>query len=338
MFGLRRISSVSKSVRALNPQVARAINVRLCSTDAEKHEFKAETRKLLDIVTHSIYTDKEVFLRELISNSSDALEKCRYLQATNSISGDGKPLGINIDTSTTDNTIVITDNGIGMSKEDLVSNLGTIARSGSKAFVESLKDSGSDKDAESIIGQFGVGFYSSFMVSEEVSFESNPAPIVDSTDAPTNGHVWSSDGTGDYTITNSTDTELVHGSKITLKLKSDCAEFADDKRLKGIIQKYSNFVSFPITVNGEVVNKVSALWAQEKSNVTKEQYDEFYKFISNGFDTARYTLHFRADAPLELKVLLFLPTIHTEKFGMGRMEPGVSLYSRKVLITHQGCC
>jgi len=333
MFGLRRISSVSKSVRALNPQVARAINVRLCSTDAEKHEFKAETRKLLDIVTHSIYTDKEVFLRELISNSSDALEKCRYLQATNSISGDGKPLGINIDTSTTDNTIVITDNGIGMSKEDLVSNLGTIARSGSKAFVESLKDSGSDKDAESIIGQFGVGFYSSFMVSEEVSFESNPAPIVDSTDAPTNGHVWSSDGTGDYTITNSTDTELVHGSKITLKLKSDCAEFADDKRLKGIIQKYSNFVSFPITVNGEVVNKVSALWAQEKSNVTKEQYDEFYKFISNGFDTARYTLHFRADAPLELKVLLFLPTIHTEKFGMGRMEPGVSLYSRKVLIT-----
>lgn len=334
MFSLRRVGTVVKTIRATNPQIVRN-NVRFCSAATpEQHEFKAETRKLLDIVTNSIYTDKEVFLRELISNSSDALEKCRYLQATNSISGDGEPLGINIDTNTETNTIVITDNGIGMSKEDLVSNLGTIARSGSKQFVESLKDSGSGKDAESIIGQFGVGFYSSFMVSEEVSFESNAAPVVDSTEVASSPHVWTSDGTGQYTITNS-DSNLVHGSKITLKLKEDCSEYADDKRLKSIIQKYSNFVSFPITVNGEIVNKVSALWAQEKNTITEEQYDEFYKFISLGFDKARYNLHFRADAPLELKVLLFLPTIHTEKFGMGRMEPGVSLYSRKVLITHK---
>lgn len=343
---LRRVCTTTPCRRVVS--VNRMCGAAFSTSPAkEQHEFKAETRKLLDIVTNSIYTDKEVFLRELISNASDALEKCRYLQATNAVTGDGSPLGINIDVDAEAKKIVISDNGIGMSRSDLIANLGTIARSGSKAFVEQLKGGGNSKDAEAIIGQFGVGFYSSFMVADSVSVQSaaiarNGAPASEVTDVAVaenpGPHVWSSDGSGDYSISRVEESEaspLVHGSRITLHLKETCAEFADAKRLKEIIKKYSNFVAFPITVNGEVVNKVSALWAQDKSTVTAEQYDEFYKFISNGFDKSRFTMHFRADAPLELKVLLFFPTIHTEKFGMGRMEPGVSLYSRKVLIQHK---
>lgn len=359
--GLRRFSGLSRSLsvkpRFLSPS-SFILRSPFCSSaeTEEQHEFKAETRKLLDIVTNSIYTDKEVFLRELISNSSDALEKLRYLQATNAVTTDGAPLEINIDT--TADTIVITDNGIGMSKEDLVSNLGTIARSGSKAFVDNLKNTGSSKDADSIIGQFGVGFYSSFMVSDTVSVESNAV----SSGQPA-GYVWKSDGTGAYTVRRAdaaiaaaaapdtvTETEseavegeetpatpaslkpLVHGSRITMHLKDSCREYADSNRIKSIIKKYSNFVAFPIKLNGEVINTVNALWTQDKSSITEQQYEEFYKYISSGFDKSRFILHFRADAPIELKVLLFFPTMHTEKFGMGRMEPGVSLYSRKVLI------
>jgi len=351
--GLRRFSALSRSVTVKPRFVAPSAYFQrspFCSIAEEQHEFKAETRKLLDIVTNSIYTDKEVFLRELISNSSDALEKLRYLQATNAVTTDGAPLEINIDT--TEDTIVITDNGVGMSKEDLVGNLGTIARSGSKAFVENLKETGGGKDADSIIGQFGVGFYSSFMVSDWVSVESNCV----SSGQPL-GHVWKSDGTGAYTVktavaepasepapvaaitegeevtpASAAKAPLVHGSRITMKLKESCSEYADSNRLKGIIKKYSNFVAFPIKLNGEVINTVNAIWAQEKSSISEQQYDEFYKYISSGFDKSRFTLHFRADAPIEMKVLLFFPTMHTEKFGMGRMEPGVSLYSRKVLI------
>lgn len=310
-------------------------------------EFQAETRKLLDIVTNSIYTDKEVFIRELISNASDALEKLRYKQLQGGVIVDASthPLEISIVCDKTNKTLTIMDNGIGMSRDELIGNLGTIARSGSKQFVESLKSSGGSnaKASEGIIGQFGVGFYSSFMVSDSVTVESISASTTaddgsNTTPAP---HKWSSDGTGVYTIE---ELELIegldkaagsdhqHGSKITMHIKDSCKEFLEPDKIKGIIQRYSNFASFPIKVDGEVVNKVSALWAQDKRAITEEQYDEFYKYIGNAYDKPKYRLHFTTDAPIDLKCLLFVPTFHSEKFGMGRTELGVNLYSRKVLI------
>ena len=311
----------------------------------EKHEFQAETRKLLDIVTNSIYTDKEVFVRELVSNASDALEKFRYKQNTGEVKGDDATLEINITLDEKNKTITIADNGIGMSKEDLMGNLGTIARSGSKRFVENLTEAASDSNAANtdIIGQFGVGFYSSFMISDTVSVESVPAQLTNETEKH-QALVWSSDGSGQYTISEpepvvaseeaiqEAEIPLTRGSKITLHVKDSCAEFLEEKRIKDIIKKYSNFVPFPIKVGGEQVNKVTAIWTQDKSEVTDEQYKEFYKFIGSAYDEPIFRLHFKTDAPLDLKVLFFTPSMHTEKFGMGRMEPGVNLYSRKVLI------
>lgn len=301
---------------------------------AETREFQAETRKLLDIVTNSIYTDKEVFLRELISNASDALEKFRYKQVLGEVTVDGSDesansLGISITADKEKKTITIVDNGIGMTKEELIGNLGTIARSGSKQFVESLKEKGSGKDGDGIIGQFGVGFYSSFMVAETVAVESSSALSgVERAESK-----WSSDGSGVYTIEDTTGaSDIKRGSKITLNLKESCVDFADADKIKSIIKKYSNFVAFPIKVNEEVVNTQTALWLQDKKGVTEKQYREFYQYVANTYDEPKYTLHFRVDAPLDLKVLFFVPSMHTEKFGMGRMDPGVNMYSRKVLI------
>jgi TNF receptor-associated protein 1 len=317
-------------------------------TTMEKYEFQAETKKLLDIVTHSIYTDKEVFLRELISNASDSLEKFRFNQVTGKVvSNDDSPLQINISVDKEKNTITIYDNGIGMTKDELVSHLGTIARSGSKQFVENLKEAGASRDGDSIIGQFGVGFYSSFMVSDEVTVESVSATamttaveeaivVEEGEEVPppapptADGYKWTSDGSGDFTVGGTTGSS--RGSKITLHLKDTCTDYCDVKKIKDIIKKYSNFVAFPVLVDGIEVNTVSAIWAKDKNSVSKQEYNDFYKYVANAFDTPKYTLHFSADAPIDLKTLLFFPTLHTEKFGMGRMEPSVSLYSRKVLI------
>ena len=333
--------ATSRVIRANNRSV-NSLN-RLFSADAasssvsestaatgQKFEFQAETRKLLDIVTNSIYTDKEVFLRELISNASDSLEKYRYLKTTGGVKHTSPdPLEINIVIDKTKNTLEITDNGIGMTRDELISNLGTIARSGSKQFVEKIKANStatSARDGDGIIGQFGVGFYSAFMVADSVVVDSMSAQAENLDD----GNSWTSTGTGEFTMHQNTG--ISRGSRVVLNLKDKCKEFADVKKIKDIIKKYSNFVPFPIRVNGDIVNTVNAIWVQDKSSVTEEQYTEFYKFISNAFDKPQFTLHFRADAPINLNVLLFVPTFHTEKFGQGRMELGVNLYSRKVLI------
>lgn len=312
-----------------------SFSVRKMSGTSETMEFQAETRKLLDIVTNSIYTDREVFLRELISNASDALEKYRYQQVTGEATGSDIPLEINIITDEKAKTLTIVDSGIGMSREDLIANLGTIARSGSKQFVENLKNSAAPDSkgsaADGIIGQFGVGFYSSFMVSDSVDVESQPA-------GETSAHKWSSDGSGQFTIDGVSAEEAAEhlaggrGSRITMHLKESCAEYAQADKIKSIIKKYSAFVSFPVKVNGEVVNTVQAIWAQDKTTITEEQYNDFYRFIATAYDKPMYRLHFRADAPIELKCLFYVPRFHSEKFGMGRIEPGVNLYSRKVLI------
>ena len=291
-------------------------------TEEHTHSFQAEVRQLLDIVIHSLYTDKEIFVRELVSNASDALEKMRLKQLTEKgVYEADRELAIEITTDEEAKTITIADSGIGMNKEELVENLGTIAHSGTKAFLEKMKEGGSDAD---VIGQFGVGFYSAFMAAYKVEV------VTHSWEEGTKGHTWSSDGTTGYSIDETAKAQ--RGCKIIVHLKDDMVEFSQEARIKSILEKYSNFVSFPIKLNEEHINKVEALWLKNKKEVTEEQYSEFYKFTAHAFDEPRYTMHFSADAPLAINALLFTPTENTEQFGMGQMEAGVSLYCKKVLI------
>lgn len=293
------------------------------ATEKHTHSFQAEVRQLLDIVIHSLYTDKEIFVRELVSNASDALEKMRLKQLTEKDIYEGdRELEIEIITDEEAKTLTISDAGIGMTKEELVENLGTIAHSGTKAFLEKMKEQG-DGNAD-VIGQFGVGFYSAFMAAHKVEVHAHSWQP----DAP--GHTWSSDGASGYSIDENADAK--RGCSIVVHLKEDMDEFSKEDRIKSILEKYSNFVSFPIKLNGEHINKIEALWLKNKKDITEEQYKEFYKFTAHAFDDPRYTMHFSADAPLAINALLFTPTENTEQFGMGQMEPGVSLYCRKVLI------
>jgi molecular chaperone HtpG len=290
---------------------------------SETQSFQAEVRQLLDIVIHSLYTDKEIFVRELISNASDALEKIRLKQLTeNSVYQGDLPLEINISTDEEAKTLTISDHGIGMTREELTENLGTIARSGSKEFLKALKEKG-DENA-SVIGQFGVGFYSAFMAAEKVEVYTH------SWDELAENLVWSSDGQTGYTINDSE--EQQRGAKIVVYLKEDSEDFSKEATIKAIIEKYSRFVSFPLKLNGELVNTVEAIWLKPKSEITKEEYSEFYKYCAHAFDEPRHTLHFSSDAPLDIHALLFTPSENQEKFGMGQMKSGVSLYCRKVLI------
>ncbi|MDH4099720.1 MAG: molecular chaperone HtpG [Nitrospirota bacterium] len=287
-------------------------------------EFQAEVKKLLDIVIHSIYTDKEVFVRELVSNASDALEKMRHEALTLDDWFDKHvPLEISIDVNKDAKTITITDTGIGMTGEEMVANLGTIAHSGTKEFLQRL---GEAKAQESqLIGQFGVGFYSAFMVAKTVTVQSR------SWRQDAQGGEWVSDGSGTYTITHADG--IRRGTRIIIELKDDAAEFADADRIRSIIERYSNFVPFPILVDMEKVNTVQALWTRSKSQVKDEEYKEFYKFIANSDDEPLYHLHLSADAPIQLNSVLFCPRDNFERMGFGHTDPGVNLYCRKVLIT-----
>ena len=291
--------------------------------NTEKHSFQAEVKQLLDIVIHSLYTDREIFVRELVSNAADALEKLRHTQHTErEIFEDHLPLEINITADDEAHTLTISDHGIGMTEAELIENLGTIAHSGSKAFMNALKSSG--KDGTQLIGQFGVGFYSAFMVAHEVKVYTHSW-------RKDGGHlVWTSDGSTGYTIEEAPG--QLRGSKIVLFLKEDAYDFAKKPTIKRIVAQYSNFVGFPILLNGERINNIEAVWLKPKNEVTEDQYRDFYRFTANAFDDPRYTFHFSADAPLVINALLFAPTENMELYGMGQLEPGVALYCKKVLI------
>lgn len=291
------------------------------SKNIEKMEFQTEVKKMLDIVIHSLYTDVEIFLRELISNGTDAMEKARYMQ----VSGDAEPAGpsleIHISSDEEKNTLTIEDAGIGMSKEELIENLGTIAHSGAKTFIEKLGESDS-KDVN-LIGQFGVGFYSAFMVADSVelftkSISGKP------------GVYWKSEGAGTYEIAD--DDSVERGTKIVLYLKSSCAEFAKPDRLKEIIKQYSSFVSFPVFVEEDRVNTVDALWLKNKKEITEEEYQEFYKFVGGDYQEPLITYHFSVDAPLAIHSILYVPKENMELRGFGQIDPGVRLYSKRVMI------
>lgn len=293
------------------------------SENASSHTFQAEVQQLLDIVIHSLYTDKEIFVRELVSNASDALEKLRHTQLTEKeVFDNDAPLEIQITTDDENHTITIADTGIGMTRDELVENLGTIAHSGSKKFMQALSESGQKES--NLIGQFGVGFYSAFMVADEVTVYTH------SWKADGEHLAWTSDGKTGYQIESAPD--QARGCKIVIKLNADFQEFSQKDRIQNILENYSNFVPFPILLNGEHINKVEALWRKAKSDITDEQYTEFYKFIGKAWDEPRYRMHFSADAPLEINALLFVPQQNTELFGFGQMEPGVALYCKNVLI------
>jgi len=295
----------------------------------EAYQFEAETKQLLDIVINSLYTDKEVFVRELVSNASDALEKVRYLQNTNNnVALNDSKLEIKITTDEEKKTITIEDSGVGLAKEEMVKTLGTIARSGSKEFLAGAKADGKEVD---IIGQFGVGFYSAFMVANKVEVVSTPAALDDDGQIQS-AHKWISEGAGSYSIEKVDGTPETRGTKIIMHLRDDCHSYGEPATVRNILSKYSNFVPFPIALNGDQVNTIQAIWAMDKSSLTEEQYTEFYRYIANAWDEPQYQLHFKVDVPLDLKALFFIGTTHTEKFGAARMDPGVNLYSRKVLI------
>lgn len=295
----------------------------MATQNGEKIGFQAEVKQLLDIVIHSLYTDREIFIRELVSNAADALEKLRLKQLTeNSVYQGDLPLEIHITTDEEAKTLTIADHGIGMTRAELQENLGTIAHSGTKGFLEQLKQKG-EQNAD-VIGQFGVGFYSAFMAADEVEVHTH------SWHESAEELVWVSDGATGYTISESP--EAKRGCHIVMKLKDGQEEFSKEARVKEILEKYSNFVAFPILLNGEKVNKVEALWLKNKNDISEEEYEEFYKFIGHAWDKPRYTMHFSADAPLAINSLLFVPQENQEQFGMGQIEAGVSLYCRKVMI------
>ena len=292
-------------------------------SEPQTQSFQAEVRQLLDIVIHSLYTDKEIFVRELISNASDSLEKLRLKELTEKGIYQGDlPLEINIATDEEAGTITITDHGIGMTSDELTDNLGTIARSGSKEFLEALKEKG-DANA-SVIGQFGVGFYSAFMAAEKVEVYTH------SWDDSAESLKWESDGQSGYTISEAQDEK--RGARIVIHLKEDEKDFAKEDTLKGIIDKHSRFVSFPLSLNGERVNTVEAIWLKSKNDIKEEDYKEFYQYCAHAVDEPRHTLHFSADAPININALLFTPDENHERLGFGQMKAGVSLYCRKVLI------
>lgn len=294
---------------------------------SKKIQFKAEIKQLLDILVHSLYTSREIFLRELISNASDALDKLRFesTRGTEILDPD-LPLEIRIGFSEKKKTLTVTDTGIGLTRDELIENIGTIAKSGSAEFLKQLAEN--KMDANNIIGKFGVGFYSVFMVAKEVVIKSKSyikdEPAVE----------WRSDGQGSYELSELFD-KMQRGTCIEIHLKDDAAEFADKYRLESTIKKHSNFITFPIYLEKEKVNTVAALWRENKSAVKKEQYDEFYKFLTHDFDEPMDVIHNSVDAPIQFNSLLFIPKKNFDMFGYNREDYGLDLYVRRVLIQHK---
>ncbi|HVU13001.1 MAG TPA: molecular chaperone HtpG [Phototrophicaceae bacterium] len=294
----------------------------------EQHAFKAEIQQLLNILIHSLYTDREIFLRELISNASDALNRLQFEQLTNpNVVDPDAELYIEVKPDDAAATLTISDTGIGMTRDDLINNLGTIAHSGAKAFVEALKQKQAEgATAQELIGQFGVGFYSVFMVADKVRV------VTRSADPNERAWAWESTGTDSYTIEPAE--KDTRGTDVIISLKEDAQDFLQTWTLQDAIRRHSDYIAFPIYVgeSEEAVNKQTAIWRQDPKEVTDEQYNDFYKMMTLDFENPLYRIHMRADVPLQFYALLYLPS-STERTAFSlRREPGLKLYARKVLI------
>ncbi len=327
---------------------------------AKTHKFRAETQKVLSILTHSLYTNREIFLRELLSNASDALDKLRFLQGKNeSVRDADLPLEIRISIDKDAGVLQISDTGLGMTEEEMIDNLGIIARSGSEQFMKDMgpdtspetpgtpdaegKDEsatgedetaataadGDKPSASQIIGRFGIGFYSVFMVSESVEVTSVPA-MGDGTP-----HVWVSEGSGSFSIKALEGDEAAafkRGTVIRAKLKEDAKEFLETYRLQSVIRAHSNFLPFPIFLEEEQINTTSALWREPKFAITQEQYGDFYKYLTYDEKAPLDVIHLAVDAPVQFNALMFIPDSPQDYFGEQRDQWGLDLYVRRVLI------
>ena len=315
----------------------------------EKKEFKTEVQQLLDLVIHSLYSNKDIFLRELISNSSDAIDKLRFNALSDKkLIKEEADYRIKLFTDNDAKTLVIDDNGIGMTKDELEANIGTIASSGTRKFMDEVKK-GNTTDNPELIGQFGVGFYSAFMVADKVTLKTRPAGSDES-------WTWESSGDGSYEITEGGRDK--RGTEITLQLKEDCKDYIVEFRLRQIIKKYSDFVEYPIlmditredteldeegnpkegaekkvTISEETLNSMKAIWMRPKSEVKKDEYNEFYKHISHDYTDPFKTIHYSAEGTLEFKALLYLPSkAPFDMFQHEGIKHGINLYVKRVFI------
>ena len=295
-----------------------------------KHEFQAEVAKLLDIVTHSLYSEKEIFVRELVSNASDACDRLRYEALTTpDLIKDDPDFKVTIAIDEKARTLTIEDNGIGMSEQDMIENLGTIARSGTSRFSEQLTGDAS-KDV-TLIGQFGVGFYSAFMVADKVTVTSRRIGEKDST-------VWTSEGHGSFTV--ETGEREARGTEIVLHMRKEAKEFLDATRLRQIIKTYADHIAIPVVLKAsedekedEALNSASALWTRQKSEITPEQYTEFYHHVGQAFDSPWLTLHSRAEGRIEYTLLLFVPEQPPFDLFNPERKSRLKLYVKRVFIT-----
>ncbi len=314
----------------------------------ETLNFQTETKELLNLMIHSIYTHKEIFLRELISNASDALDKLKFKALTEpNILKDNNEFKIEIFVNKEKNTITIKDNGIGMTHDEVISNIGTIAKSGSRAFTEALKEAKNNKDDLSIIGQFGVGFYSSFMVANKITLKTK------SPDSET-GVKWVSTGEGSFTIEDTKKSD--RGTEIILHLREEenkedsNAEYLEEYKIKELIQKYSDYVRYPIllevtktvedeetkekteTVEQEKINSQTPLWKKSKTDITEEEYNEFYQGKFHDWTNPLKTIHFKVEGNLDYSALLYIPSKTPMDFYSKEFEKGLQLYSKNVFI------
>ena len=296
----------------------------------ETRSFQAEVSRLLEIVAHSLYSEKEIFLRELISNASDACDRLRYAALTEPALAEGDPdYRVVLTPDKAARTLTVADNGIGMGREELIENLGTIARSGTAAFVSQL--SGDARKDMSLIGQFGVGFYSAFMVADRVEVLSRKA-------GESEGWRWVSDGKGEFTIEESPD--ATRGAKIIVHLREGEDEYLDPARLRRIVHIYSDHIGLPIVLKAdgkdETINTASALWTRPRSEITPEQYKEFYHHVGHSFDDPWLTLHNKAEGVLEYTNLLFVPSTKPFDLFDPERKSRLKLYVRRVFITDEG--
>tara|TARA_Y100000758_G_scaffold290852_1_gene244725 strand:+ start:612 stop:2489 length:1878 start_codon:yes stop_codon:yes gene_type:complete len=293
----------------------------------EKMEFQAEVSKVLGLVINSLYSNKEIFLRELISNASDACDKLRYLSLTDQQLAKGlAEFSINITTVKKDRTITIADNGIGMNNAELVENLGTVARSGTTAFLESL--SGDEKKDSALIGQFGVGFYASFSVAEKVEVLTRKA-------GEKQAWLWTSDGKSSYSIAEAERNDP--GTSVTVYLKKEEKDYIEEARIRNIVRTYSDHISIPIMLAGKEgdtqINTGSAIWTRQKKDITDEQYKEFYHHVANVYDEPWLTLHNRAEGKIEYTNLMFIPSSKPYDLMNPDRKNRLQLYVKRVFIT-----
>ncbi|MBX9624837.1 MAG: molecular chaperone HtpG [Gemmataceae bacterium] len=304
---------------------------------AETLEFKAELKQLLHLITHSLYSDRDIFLRELISNASDAVNKVRFDALANADKLEGNTdWKIKITPDKAAGTLTVSDNGIGMTRQEVIDHLGTVAQSGTRAFLEAAKQAGRSGESGGLIGQFGVGFYSAFMVADTV------AVVTRGPGSPADGTRWESDGQGAFTVEAAE--KPARGTDVILHLKDDAKEFLDPWRLRSLVRKFSDFIEHPVVMDveeekdgekkttEETLNRRKAIWLRPKSEVTADEYKEFYGQLSHDTEAPAATIHYAAEGKTEFKALLFIPAKKPLAFDWEEPAAGLRLYVQRVLI------